>query len=665
MAETGHTPINHNTETNLPEAECLAGADLICDQQYSETPEKGIGALPPLCALEAKFNELTRRLPALSAILLLLIAVFITIDVVGRLGFDKPWIGITELELLFLPAIGFLAMAFTVVHRQSIEIDLFYGMMGGKTQRTVYLFSCIICTVISFLVGYEAIVTSLSWTRETTTLELPEAPFIAITGVGMLLSGIAFFFQLVHILKALIARKEYHLIIVGVAMAAAIIALPFLYKGLGLRISTLAIGGIGFAILMGLLFLRVPLGFAFAIIGVIGLLCVLRRPSAALNTIGSIPFLHTSNFMMIAFPMFLLMGEMVTLAGLSEDLFDCAKKWLGRLPGGLACAAVAGSGGFGAVCGDSMACVITMSSVSMPIMKEEKYNPALSCGALAAGGTLGILIPPSMGFIVFSMITEESVGKLFTAGIVPGIVLTLIFILIVVIQAKRHPEWVPAPVTYPLGERLKSLSKLISVVALFVVVVIGMLQGWFTPAEGGAVGAVMSFGIAASRKRINWQSFKAVMFRSAAMFGKLFAMFMGLYILLGFLSSSRLPNVLAQTVAGFEVNKYWILLGVIILYIILGCVMNILPMMMLTLPTIYPTIMALGFDSVWFGVVCVVVMEMGMITPPVGMNVFTLASLNPEIPMATMFKGVMPFFVGMLLCVGLLIVFPQLALCLL
>ncbi|MBO4317482.1 MAG: TRAP transporter large permease subunit [Mailhella sp.] len=650
----------------IQEGECLAVHELLCEDQYTDIPEKGIGALKPLNALESGFNWLSAKLPAFSALLILMIAVMITIDVVGRLGFDKPWRGITELELLLLPAVGFLSFAHPIINRQSMEIDLFYGIFPGKLQRCLYLFSTIICTVASIVVGYRACVTASTWTKITTTLELSEWPFVLITGIGLFLAAIAFFFQFCHIMVRLIKNKEFGLILIGFALAIAVGYLPFAYKAMGLRLSSLAIGGIGFLILMVLLLLRVPIGFAMAVIGIVGLLIVARRPSAAMDVIGSIPFLNTANFMMIAFPMFLLMGEMVTMAGLSEDLFSATKKFFGRFPGGLAVATVGGCAGFGAVCGDSMATVITMSTVAMPSMKENHYYEGLSCGALAAGGTLGILIPPSMGFIVFSMITEESVGKLFVAGIVPGLLLASIFIGIIIIRVLRHPDWAPKPdQRYSIAEKMRALVGLIPVVGLFVIVVGGLLEGWFTPAEGGAIGAVLSLVIALARRRLTVKSFKEVMFRSAVMFGKLFALFMGLYILLGFLSASRLPKLLADTVAGLDINKYWVLTAVIVLYIFLGCVMNILPMMMLTLPTIYPTVMALGFDSVWFGVVCVVVMEMGMITPPVGMNVFTLAGLHPEIPMTTMFKGVIPFFFGMILCVILLILFPQIALCLL
>ena len=634
----------------------------LAAQSPGAGPESGLGALPPLTVLEAGFNWLSARLTVLSAALLLAIAAFITVDVCGRLFFNRPWVGITDLEMLFMSVVGFASLSIAIVQRQSIQIDLLYENFRNGVRRALYLFSCLVSCGAAGVIGWRAVLAALNWKRDSAILEIPEWPVILISGVCLLLAGVAFFFQFCQVARVMIRRRECRGLLLGLGLAVLLACLPFLYKAWGVRLSGLALGGVGFLILMVIMLLRVPLGWAMSAVGLLGLLAITRRPEAALVTVSTIPFLYTATFIMIAFPMFMLMGEMVSLAGLSGDLFDAAKKWMGRLPGGLAVATVGGCAGFGAVCGDSMATVITMTTVAMPAMDESGYSRALSTGALAAGGTLGILIPPSMGFIIYSMITEESVGKLFMSGIIPGLVLAAIFMVIIVARVKRHPEWAPKSPAYPLRERLVSLVFLIPVAILFLVVVIGILRGWFTPAEGGALGAVMAFLYALLRRRLTWELFRETMVRSTAMFGKLFALFVGLYVLGAFLAVSRLPNLLAQTVAGMDVNRYLILAAVIALYIFLGCMMNIMPMMMLTLPSIYPTIQALGFDGIWFGCVCVIVMEMGMITPPVGMNVFTLAGLRPDIPMAVIFKGVMPFFLGMLLCVALVVAFPQLAL---
>ncbi len=642
--------------------ECLELAPELCEPYYSLTPEEGLGILPPLNKVEAGFNWFAMKLPALSAVLILVIALFISIDVIGRLLFNMPWVGITDLEGLFMCIVGFASLAVPIIERQSIQIDLFYDYFPSRMKRITYFFGCIVGMCSSAILAYLAFHAGLEWTRNTGILEITEWPFMTFTGFGLATGAIAFFFQICHIVKSMLARKEYLGIAIGLGMAVLLGSLPWIYKAFAPGWSGLTIGALGFCVLMCIMLIRVPLGFAMSAIGIIGLLTVSRRVSSALLSLGHIPFSNSTSFIMIAFPMFMLMGEMVALSGLSGDLFDAAKKWMGRLPGGLAVATVGGCAGFGAVCGDSMATCIAMNAVAMPAMREAGYSKPLATGALAAGGTLGILIPPSMGFIIYSMITEESVGKLFIAGVLPGILLATIFGILIIIRVFRHPDWAPKSPNYPLSEKLISLVKLTPVVILFLVVVVGILYGWFTPAEGGAAGAVIAAFFAGIRGKLNWRDFKEVMFRSAAMFGKLFVLFVGLFVLGSFLASSRLPNMLADTVAGLQVNRYLVLAAIMLLYVFLGCVMNIMPMMMLTLPSIYPTVQALGFDGIWFGVLCVIVMEMGMITPPVGMNVFTMAGLNPDIPMATIFRGILPFFVGMMICLVLVAAFPAIAL---
>lgn len=258
--------------------------------------------------------------------------------------------------------------------------------------------------------------------------------------------------------------------------------------------------------------------------------------------------------------------------------------------------------------------------------------------------------------------TEESVGQLFVAGIAPGILLTAIFMSIIVFQVKRNPALAPPSEVCSRSEKIRSLAGLVPMIGLFVLVVGGILAGWFTPGEGGAVGALCAFLYALARRQVTVDGLRRALYNTALMTGKIFVILAGVYVFGAFLATSRLPALLADFVTGLDMNKYLILAVVIVIYILMGCVMNIIPMMLLTLPSMYPTIHALGFDGIWFGVVTVIVMEMGMITPPIGINVFTMTSLAPDIPMATVFKGVMPFFAGMCLCVLLVILFPQLAL---
>ncbi|MBO4318469.1 MAG: TRAP transporter large permease subunit [Mailhella sp.] len=634
----------------------------MTEKQLSTVPEEGVGELKPLNRMEAGFNWFNHLLPAFAAILLIIMCILVTVDTLGRQLFNSSIRGCVDIELMLVAGVGYLCMSSTIIERQSLQIDLLYNMLSSPKKRALTLLASLIGLGACAVVGYAACLIAPEWPRNTGVLILSEKPMILFTGIMMFLTSAAFLFQAFQVLKRMADEHEFFNILLVFLFVALLVALPFLYKYYKVKLSAVAVGGLAFLLLFGLMLLRVPLAMAMTAIGLIGMLIMVRRMPSAIQNLGSIPYVHTANFMMIAFPMFMLMGDMVALAGLSHDLFDAAKKWFGRIPGGLACSSVLGCAGFGAVCGESMVTVIAMTQVAMPSMEENNYYPGLAAGALAAGGTLGILIPPSMGFIVYSMITEESVGKLFMSGILPGILLSTIFCAIIIFQVKRHPEWAPKPDRYPLVERLRALAKLIPVAVLFITVVLGILEGWFTPAEGGAIGAAMATVIAVVRGKMSLKLFKHTMYRASLMFGKMFALFVGVYVFSGFLAVSRLPLKLSELVVGIGMSPWVVMAAIILLYIFLGCVMNIIPMMMLTLPTLYPTVMALGFDSVWFGCLCVIVMEMGMITPPVGLNVFTLAGLKPEIPMATIFKGVMPFFCGMLLCVLLICLFPQIPL---
>lgn len=624
----------------------------------------GLGILPPLTNIERLFNKFIELLLVFSATLFLLCTLFIFIDIVGRLCFNSPWFGVTDLEMLMMSAAGFLALPSPIVNRENWQIDVFFDIADGVMRRRLHLFTSILAFSMTAVLSYGALDATHDWTRVSYVLEYVEWPSLMLTGICLGLSSLAFFFQICHVLREMINFKEYTNIILSFVIAILLWSLPFLYRASDLYFSQIAMGGIVLVILLSIMMLRAPLGFIMALMGLLGLLAILRLPSAAFAAVAHIPFTETASFMMIAIPMFLLMGEMMTISGLSEDLFGTAAKWFGHFPGGLAIGTVYGCAGFGAVCGESFATCLTMSNVALPSMEKHNYDYKISLGALAGGGTLGILIPPSTGFIVYSMITEQSVGKLFVSGIIPGILLATMFSLLIYTQVRLNPSLAPRLPKQPLTVRLLSLITLIPVTLLFFIVVFGILNGLFTPAEGGAAGVIMALLYAFMRRKLTWVVFKTRMRISVIMFGKIFALFGGLFVLSVFLASSRLPILLADLVANIGLNQYIILLAVTVLYIILGCIMSIVPMMILTLPTIYPTIVGAGFDPIWFGCYCVILMEMGIITPPVGLNIFTLAGIRPQVPMITIFRAAMPYFFCMLGLLILITIFPEIVLCL-
>lgn len=450
-------------------------------------------------------------------------------------------------------------------------------------------------------------------------------------------------------------------LLVAVALAVAFLAFPFWYKMLPDQLSRLGLGMVGMTTMISLLLLGMPIGFAMAVVGFLGLSAIGFNMTPALNTLGVGPYSTTASFILAVAPLFICMGLLCSESGISKDLFDSADKWMGHLPGGLVMAALSGCAGFAAVCGDSMATAVTMGSVALPEMQRKKYNASLACGALAAGGTLGILIPPSMGFIFYALVTEESVGKLFVAGIVPGVVLTLMYILSVYVIAKARPEWAPRGERASLSVRLLSLKGIVWMILLFVLILGGILVGVFSPTEGAAVGVVGAFGILVLRGRVTRKVMKDVLTQTANITTKLLMILIGVGILGYFLAASRLPDEMAALITGHGYNRYVVLVGILGLYAILGCLMNVIPMILLTLPTIFPTVKALGFDPIWFGVITVIMMEMGQITPPVGVNVFAMSSVAPDVPMGAIFKGILPFMFCMVLMLALLIFFPGMA----
>ncbi|MBO4317384.1 MAG: TRAP transporter small permease subunit [Mailhella sp.] len=303
------------------------------------TPEKGFGLLSPLTPIEGGFNWLVSKLPYVSAVFMLAIAVFISIDVVGRLLFNKPWVGITDLESLFMGMVGFFSLGAAVIERQSMQIDLIYDYMPGKLQRSLFLMACLISMITAGIMTWRGMIVAWTWPKDTGVLNIAERPFIIITFILIGVACLAFFFLSCQSLRRLVMKREFLGLVCAVAATALIFALPTIYKNCGVKLSGLVIGSLGFLILMTLLLLRVPLGWAMCTMGIVGMLLVSRKPAAAYNAFASTAFTQTTVFTMIAFPMFMLMGEMVSLSGLSEDLFDAATKWLGRMPGGLAVAA--------------------------------------------------------------------------------------------------------------------------------------------------------------------------------------------------------------------------------------------------------------------------------------------------------------------------------------
>jgi tripartite ATP-independent transporter DctM subunit len=377
---------------------------------------------------------------------------------------------------------------------------------------------------------------------------------------------------------------------------------------------------------------------------------------------GILPYIVTTDFRWTVLPLFVLMGLLVNAAGLARDIYATANKWMGHLPGGLAMATIGGCAGFAATTGNSLVCAMTMGKVSLPEMRRYKYDDSLSTGCLAAGGPLGILIPPSVGFIVYGLLTDTSVGRLFIAGIIPGIMLALMFMAVIYIRVRRNPSLaMPRPNT-SWREKLISLRGTIGILALFLLVIGGIYLGVFSPYEAAGIGAFGAALIALIMRRWTRQAFVSAVRETVSLTGVMFFILIGAMVLALFVTVSNMPIVISKLLIAMPLGKWGVFILVMLFYLGIGCIMNIFPAIMITLPMIFPIIFALGFDPVWFGVVMVIMMEMGQITPPIGINVFGIANVARDVPMGSIFKGIVPFLIMMALAIVILSVFPQIAL---
>jgi C4-dicarboxylate transporter DctM subunit len=421
------------------------------------------------------------------------------------------------------------------------------------------------------------------------------------------------------------------------------------------------VGLIGIGILLIILFSGMQIGFGMGFVGFLGF-AVLIGFGPALGLLKTVPYSTFSSYNLSVIPLFILMGTFAHFAGLSEDLYEAVYKWLGNLRGGLAMATVGACACFAAISGSSLATAATFGRVALPEMRRYNYDPALATGSVAAGGSMGILIPPSVILIIYGIITEQSIGKLFIAGFIPGVIEALGYMIVIAIITRFNPALGPRGPRTGFVEKLTALSKTWEVVFLFLIVIGGIYLGVFTPTEAAGIGAFGAFVFSLLKRRLGIETFKETLASTVTTTAMIFVIILGAMILGYFLSVTRIPFELAGFVAGLPVNRYLILSLVLIVFLALGCVMDSMAIVLLTMPIFFPLIVQLGFDPIWFGIIVVRVTEMGLITPPVGLNVFIIKGVAPDVPIGTIFRGIIPFLMADACEVVLLIALPQLVL---
>ena len=417
----------------------------------------------------------------------------------------------------------------------------------------------------------------------------------------------------------------------------------------------------GFLAIFVLALLRVPLAFGMGLVGIVGI-GLTRSWGAALASTAQV--VHETGFAytLSVIPLFILMGNFVARAGLAHELFHAAYVFIGHLRGGLAHATIAACAGFGAICGSSIATAATMSKVAYPSMKKLGYSDSLSTGVIAAGGTLGIMIPPSTIMVIYGIVTETNIGKLFAAGVIPGLLTALLLMTAVVIVTSRDPEHAPAGEKFSWAERWKALRGIWGVLLLVLVVLGGIYGGFFTATEGAGIGASGAFLFAVARRALTVRSTLGVLVESARTTAMLFTLLIAATIFANFVNFTSMPGDLKEWITHLGLSPVMIVGAMMVIYVLLGTVMEELTMVLLTIPLFFPIVVALGFDPVWFGVLIVMVIQIGLVSPPVGMNLFVINTLLPKVGLGNIFRGVWPFVVVQMITLGILLAFPALSL---
>ena len=425
--------------------------------------------------------------------------------------------------------------------------------------------------------------------------------------------------------------------------------------------SNMAIGVGGFALLFMLLAIRMSVGPAMMLVGTLG--TYLINPRGTLPTLAGEAFSITTVYSLTILPLFVLMGNLAGISGMSRDLYSAAHAWFGHLRGGLASSTIVGCAGFSALSGSSLASAVTMGRVALPEMQRYKYNNSLATGSIAAGGTLGILIPPSAGFVVYAILTEESIGRLFLAGVLPGVLLTGLFILTIWLVTRLKPELAPTSlVPPPFAERIKALGRAFWIISIIVITIGGIYLGVFSAVEAAGIGAFLSFLVAIMRKAINVASIKDVITGTLRSTATTFFILMGAFVFTPFVALSGIPTTLTEWLTGFASGQMSVLLIILGFYVVLGTFLEGFAILVLTLPLTQPILESFGVDMIWFGVMMVIVLEMGLISPPVGVNVFVVKGIAPDVDLNDIFKGIWPFWFAMIVCMIILLAVPEIAL---
>jgi C4-dicarboxylate transporter DctM subunit len=618
-------------------------------------------------AIRTPVARLAKWLNTVGMGFLVILMLITALDVIMRYVFNRPIPGSLETTQFIMAILVGWGFAYTATKKGHVVIDVITAKFPPKTRIYINaingIFSLIMGALITWQIALYGYMMQLS-TITSSVLRTPVYPFIYAVAFGFLVLCIVYLFDVIENITriARISRWLGWLILIfSVAFLLFICYLLINNKDLLLSIDPAQAGILGIILLVVLLFSGMSIGIVMAIVGFLGMAYVAGL-DPAFASIGSSPYSTMSTYGFSVIPMFVLMGAFCYFSGLSKDLYFAVYKWIGHWPGGLAMATIGACAGFAAICGSSVATVAPMGTVAYPEMKKYNYDSRLATGCIAAGGGLGVLIPPSIILAIYGILTEQSIGKLFLAGFLPGIIEAIFLIATIYIMCRLNPKMGPCGEVASWKERFTSLKPTWGVLALFLLVIGGMYLGVFTATEAAGIGAFGAMLFTLGRKKLTWKNFSASLMDTGDTTSMCFLILVGATILGYFLAVTRLPHELSNFIFAIQVDRLVVFGIIFAIYFILGMVMSSVAMVILTVPIFYPIILDLGFNPIWFGIIVVKMTEIAMITPPVGINVFVMQGIARSVPMYDIFRGIMPFLVAELANVGLLLLFPEICL---
>ncbi len=609
---------------------------------------------------EKRIESVTRYLNAAGACTSLLMVILVTAHVISRAVFKQPLVGTVELEELMIVILVFCGIAYTQVTGNHISVDFITSRLPKGAQEILATATSLVQTLFFMILTWQSLVQSITRMSDGTAtfdLRIPLFWVMWILCLGFFLFGLS---TLTEFLKnAWQSAANGHPISTVIAILSGVILVILPFMGMEMELEWGQYFGV--VALLIFLFSGMLIGAALGFLGFFGM-AFLFGPDSGLGLLRTVPYAMTASYSLCVIPFFILMGELCFQSGLSEKLYQAAYKWVGRFRGGLSMATVLACGAFSAVSGSSLATAATMGAVSLPEMKRYKYADTLATGSIAAGGTIGILIPPSVVLIIYGILTEVSIAELFFAGIIPGLLSLVYYIIAIMIWTRINPEVGPAGPRFPMRERVKSLRDTWEVLCLFALIMGGIYGGLFTPTEAGAIGATGALVFGLIRRRITGKNLFSALLATGRTTSMVFLVVIGTAIYGYFLTSTQLPMELANYATSLAISPMAVIGAIVLICFGLGCVMGTLPLVFITVPIFAPVVETLGFDLIWFGIIVVVISEIGMITPPVGINVYIMKGIAEDVPLSTIFRGIFPFLLADFARLFTLIAFPAVSL---